>query len=73
MMIIVFKSHQNIANSCRGRLKKEGDKTLTHTAIIVNNVSPQFKQNGLASLEKLADIINWLMLTQTGIDTEKTN
>jgi len=64
IMMVLFKSENQIANSCRGRLAQKANKTLTHTAIVVNKLQTLGDVQN-QQLEQIAKIVQWLMLTQS--------
>lgn len=64
LLLVLFKSEGQIANSCRARLTTKAAKSLSHTALVVNNLPPQFGPHGDGSLIRLANVVSWLMLTQ---------
>lgn len=54
-------SEDAIAESCRARLAEHDNKQLSHTALVINNVTGT---EGYELVEQIATIVNWLILTQ---------
>ena len=65
LLMVIFKfNEEEIMQTCTfgNRL---GDKRLSHTAIIVNNLEIIENNPPVAQMTKLAEIITWLMISQS--------